>query len=130
MPGAHRSRRRELAAEHLLLYSSSPDDSFVLKRILAPAQVAPARVSFIMLTEAMIEMARAGLGVAVLPRWSAQPVIATRSVVPLVHHTARDPALLDGGDAESARQPRHGWTTSSTDRRTGDAGADGRRRTA
>jgi LysR family transcriptional regulator, regulator for metE and metH len=74
---------RELAAEHLLLYSSSPDDSFVLKRVLAPAGVAPARLSFIMLTEAMIEMARAGLGVAVLPRWSAQAAIATRSVVPL-----------------------------------------------
>jgi LysR family transcriptional regulator, regulator for metE and metH len=74
---------RELAAEHLLLYSSSPDDSFVLKRVLAPAGVAPARLSFIMLTEAMIEMARAGLGVAVLPRWSAQAAITTRSVVPL-----------------------------------------------
>jgi LysR family transcriptional regulator for metE and metH len=74
---------RELAPEHLLLYSSSPDDSFVLKRVLAPAGVVPARLSFIMLTEAMIEMARAGLGVALLPRWSAQAAIATRSVVPL-----------------------------------------------
>ena len=74
---------RELAAEHLLLYSSSPDDSFVLKRVLGPAGLVPARLSFIMLTEAMIEMARAGLGVAVLPRWSAQQAIATRSVVPL-----------------------------------------------
>ncbi|HTH00979.1 MAG TPA: LysR family transcriptional regulator [Vicinamibacterales bacterium] len=74
---------RELAAEHLLLYSSSPDDSFVLKRVLGPAGLVPNRLSFIMLTEAMIEMARAGLGVAVLPRWSAQPAIATRTVVPL-----------------------------------------------
>jgi LysR family transcriptional regulator for metE and metH len=74
---------RELAAEHLLLYSSSPDDSFVLKRVLGPAGLVPARLSFIMLTEAMIEMAKAGLGVAVLPRWSAQAAIATRSVVPL-----------------------------------------------
>ena len=74
---------RELASEHLLLYSSSPDDSFVLKRVLAPANLVPSRLSFIMLTEAMIEMAKAGLGVAVLPRWSAQAAIATRSVVPL-----------------------------------------------
>jgi LysR family transcriptional regulator for metE and metH len=74
---------RELAAEHLLLYSSSPDESFVLQRVLAPAGLAPSRLSFIMLTEAMIEMARAGLGVAVLPRWSAQPSIAARSLIPL-----------------------------------------------
>ena len=74
---------RELAAEHLLLYSSSPDESFVLQRVLAPAGLVPARLSFIMLTEAMIEMARAGLGVAVLPRWSAQQAIATRVLAPL-----------------------------------------------
>jgi LysR family transcriptional regulator for metE and metH len=72
-----------LASEHLLLYSSSPEESFVLQRVLKPAGHAPARLSFIMLTEAMIEMARAGLGVAVLPRWSAQPSIAARSLVPL-----------------------------------------------
>jgi LysR family transcriptional regulator for metE and metH len=73
----------QLAAEHLLIYSSSPQESFVLQRVLAPAGHAPARLSFIMLTEAMIEMARAGLGVAVLPRWSAQSAIAARSLIPL-----------------------------------------------
>jgi LysR family transcriptional regulator, regulator for metE and metH len=74
---------RDLAAEHLLLYASSPEESFVLRRVLAPARLVPTQVSFIMLTEAMIEMARAGLGVGVLPRWSAQPAIAARTVVPL-----------------------------------------------
>jgi LysR family transcriptional regulator for metE and metH len=74
---------RDLAAEHLLLYSSSPEESFILQRVLRPAGLAPAQLSFIMLTEAMIEMARAGLGVAVLPRWSAQPAIASRSLIPL-----------------------------------------------
>jgi LysR family transcriptional regulator for metE and metH len=74
---------RQLASEHLLLYSSAPEESFVLTRILAPNGLTPARFTFIMLTEAMIEMAKAGLGVAVLPRWSAQAAIATRSVAAL-----------------------------------------------
>jgi LysR family transcriptional regulator for metE and metH len=74
---------RQLADQHLLLYSSSPDDSFVLKRVLGPAGLVASRLSFIMLTEAMIAMARAGIGVAVLPRWSAQQAIANRWVVPL-----------------------------------------------
>jgi LysR family transcriptional regulator, regulator for metE and metH len=74
---------RDLAAQHLLVYSSSPEESFVLQRVLAPAGLAPAQVSFIMLTEAMIEMARAGLGVGILPRWSAQPAIASGNLTAL-----------------------------------------------
>lgn len=74
---------RELASEHLLLYSSVPEESFVLTRVLGAAGLTPARVTFIMLTEAMLEMAKAGLGVAVLPRWSAQAAIATRSLAAL-----------------------------------------------
>src|SRR4051812_20653186 len=73
----------ELAAEHLLLYTSRPEESFVLRRVLAPAGLKPARVSFIMLTEAMIELARAGTGVGVLPRWSAQRAIASGAVAAL-----------------------------------------------
>ena len=73
----------ELAAQHLLLYSSRPDDSFVLRRVLRPAGLTPERVSFIMLTEAMIELARAGAGVGILPRWSAQRAIAGGGVAAL-----------------------------------------------
>jgi LysR family transcriptional regulator for metE and metH len=74
---------RTLAAQHLLLYSSVPEDSFVLRRVLAPAGLTAARVSFIMLTEAMIELARVGVGVGVLPRWSAHRAITLGTVVPL-----------------------------------------------
>jgi len=71
----------DLASQHLLLYTSRPEESFVLRRVLSPAALVPERVSFIMLTEAMIELARAGTGVGVLPRWSAQRAIAAGAVV-------------------------------------------------
>jgi LysR family transcriptional regulator for metE and metH len=74
---------RELAEEHLLIYSSRPEDSFVFRRVLGPEGLQPRRVSFIMLTEAILELARAATGVGVLPRWSAQPAIAGGGVVPL-----------------------------------------------
>ena len=74
---------RQLAAEHLLLYSSSREESFVLRRVLGPAGLTPARISFIMLTEAMIELARAGTGVGIIPRWSAHRAIASGAIVPL-----------------------------------------------
>ena len=71
-----------LAGEHLLVYSSAPEESFVLRRVMAPLSLTPRRVSFIMLTEAMTELARAGIGVGILPRWSAQRAIAAGAVVP------------------------------------------------
>jgi LysR family transcriptional regulator, regulator for metE and metH len=73
----------DLAGQHLLLYTSAREDSFVFRHVLDPAGLSPARVSFIMLTEAMIELARAGTGVGVMPRWSAQRAIASGAVVPL-----------------------------------------------
>lgn len=74
---------RELAGEHLLVYSSAPDESFMLRKVLGPAGLVPRRLSFIMLTEAMIELARAGLGVGVLPRWSAERAITAKAVAPV-----------------------------------------------
>jgi LysR family transcriptional regulator, regulator for metE and metH len=84
-PSSPLARRRwisaaDLAEQHLLLYSSAPEESFVFRELFTPAGLKPARVSFIMLTEAMIELAKAGTGAGVLPRWSAQRAIATGAV--------------------------------------------------
>ena len=85
----HRLARRswvapgDLAAEHLLLYSSVPEESFAVRRILRPNGLVPARVSFIMLTEAIVELARAGTGVGILPRWSAHRAIGGGAVAAL-----------------------------------------------
>lgn len=73
----------DLAAEHLLVYSSVPEESFLFQRVLGPLGLRPAKVSFIMLTEAMIELARAGMGIGILPRWSAQRAIGSGAVVAL-----------------------------------------------
>jgi LysR family transcriptional regulator, regulator for metE and metH len=73
----------DLAGQPLLVYSSRPEDSFVFQRLMRPAGLTPDRVSFIMLTEAMIELARAGTGVGILPRWSAQRAIAGGGVIAL-----------------------------------------------
>jgi LysR family transcriptional regulator for metE and metH len=70
----------ELEGEHLLIYSSSREQSFTFTRILDPAGVTPGHVSFIMLTEAIVEMVKAALGVGMIARWSVEPVIASGQV--------------------------------------------------
>jgi len=68
-------RPEDFSSERLLLYSSSPDDSFTIQRILRPAGVTPRRVSFVMLTEAILEMVKAGLGISVMQTWAVEPAL-------------------------------------------------------
>ena len=70
----------ELASEHLLIYSSSRHDSFAFRRVLDPAGVEPARVSHLMLTEAILEMVKANLGVTIIAKWSVLPTIESGAV--------------------------------------------------
>ena len=70
----------DLAAERLLLYSSSPDDSFTIREILRPAGAVPKRVSFVMLTEAILEMVKARLGVSVMQTWAVEPALRAGEV--------------------------------------------------
>jgi LysR family transcriptional regulator for metE and metH len=66
------SRRRapaaELASEHLVIYSASRHDSFTFRRVLDPEGVEPAKVTHLMLTEAILEMVKANLGVTVIAK--------------------------------------------------------------
>ena len=64
-------RPQDLAAETLLTYSPK-EESTVYQRLLVPAGVTPP-VQQVQLTEAVIELVKAGLGVAILARWAVQP---------------------------------------------------------
>ena len=70
----------DFADEHLIIYKADRHDSYTFTRILAPAGVEPARVSQVPLTEAILELVKAGLGVSVMARWAIEPAIKTGTV--------------------------------------------------
>ena len=70
----------DFAEEHLIIYTAVRHDSYTFTRILAPAGVEPARVSQVPLTEAILELVKAGLGVSVMARWAIEPALKTGAV--------------------------------------------------
>jgi LysR family transcriptional regulator for metE and metH len=71
---------KDLGGERLLLYAGSTEDSFTIQKILKPAGVVPGRVSFVMLTEAILEMVKARLGVSVMQTWAIAPALRAGNV--------------------------------------------------
>lgn len=63
----------DVAAEHLLVYNTPRSELTIFTEVLDPAALQPKQVSRIELTEAIVELVRAGLGVGVLARWAAAP---------------------------------------------------------
>jgi LysR family transcriptional regulator for metE and metH len=70
-------------APEVLIYYAPREDSLVYKKVLSPAGVAPRQYLNVQLTEAIIEMVKAGLGISVMPRWSVQPQIRSGAVCAL-----------------------------------------------
>jgi LysR family transcriptional regulator for metE and metH len=70
----------DFAEEHLIIYTADRSDSYTFRRILSPAGVEPARVSQVPLTEAILELVKAGLGISVMARWAIEPAIKAGSV--------------------------------------------------
>jgi LysR family transcriptional regulator, regulator for metE and metH len=70
----------DFAEEHLIIYTDDRHDSYTFTRILGPAGVEPARVSQVPLTEAILELVKAGLGVSVMARWAIEPALETGAV--------------------------------------------------
>ncbi len=70
----------DFADEHLIVYKAERADSFIFSRVLGPAGIEPARVSQVPLTEAILELVKAGLGVSVMARWAIEPALKTGAV--------------------------------------------------
>jgi LysR family transcriptional regulator for metE and metH len=87
MHPAHRLARvrfvsaADFASERLMLYSTPRESNLVFREVLMPAGVSPKRLTHIQLTEAIVEMVRAGLGISVLARWSVAPQIERGEIV-------------------------------------------------
>jgi LysR family transcriptional regulator for metE and metH len=86
VPSDHPLAKREyacaadFAGEQLLLYNVRDEDSTLLSEILKPAGVRPGSVARVELTEAIIEMVKAGLGISVLAGWAAAPYVKSGGV--------------------------------------------------
>jgi LysR family transcriptional regulator for metE and metH len=63
----------DFADEHFLSYTMSRAESTLFQEVLLPAGVIPRQVSQVELTEAIIELVKAGLGIGVLARWAVAP---------------------------------------------------------
>jgi len=73
-------RASQLADEVVFTYSP-PEESYVFQKLLTPAGVNPRRIQQVRLTEAILELVRAGLGVAMLARWAVEPSLDPASLV-------------------------------------------------
>ena len=71
---------KDFAAEHLLVYALPNEDLTVFQKLLVPAGVKPRQVSRVELTEAIIEMVKAGLGISVMARWAVAPHVEAGSL--------------------------------------------------
>ena len=59
------------------------NESLFLNQVLIPSGAVPARVEEVKLTEAIIELVKANLGISALARWAVEPFLASGAVIAL-----------------------------------------------
>jgi LysR family transcriptional regulator, regulator for metE and metH len=65
----------DFAGETLLYYGGVDDESSVARDIIAPAGIRLGKLKKVPLTDAMIEMVKAGQGISMIANWSAMPYV-------------------------------------------------------
>lgn len=73
-PGHRLAQRKFIKAEDFLdermIIYTPPQENSIFQALLIPAGITPKSVSQVQLTEAIIEMTKAGLGIAVMAKWA------------------------------------------------------------
>jgi LysR family transcriptional regulator, regulator for metE and metH len=70
----------DMHGETLLLYPPK-EESLVLNQVLLPNGAVPGRIDEVQLTEAIVELVKAGLGVSVIARWAVEPIVKSGALV-------------------------------------------------
>jgi LysR family transcriptional regulator for metE and metH len=70
----------DMHGETLLLYPPK-EESLVLNQVLLPNGAVPGRIDEVQLTEAIIELVKAGLGISVIARWAVEPIVKSGALV-------------------------------------------------
>jgi LysR family transcriptional regulator for metE and metH len=96
-------RAADFATERLLRYPMPREHSTLLTEILGPAGVVPEVEETVELTEALLELVRAGRGVAALASWMVAPRVARGELVAV---PIRETAAKRRWYAVVRRQPR------------------------
>jgi LysR family transcriptional regulator for metE and metH len=76
-------RAADFADVSLLTYSPVKEENDVFSRVLLPAGVTPKEVLPIGLTEAIVEMIKAGMGISVMAKWSVAPYLKGKGLAAL-----------------------------------------------
>jgi LysR family transcriptional regulator for metE and metH len=71
---------RDFADQDVVLYTMEREESTLLMDVLAPAGIEPRSVSQLELTEAVIELVKAGMGVGLLARWAVAPHVRSGTI--------------------------------------------------
>lgn len=68
----------QIAKENILIYAERPEKSLMCQQILRPAGAWPERYTSVALTEAVMALVKAGMGVAALASWAVEPQVAAK----------------------------------------------------
>lgn len=72
-------RAEDFAGEHLIVYSEKSSD--VMNQLLIPSGVRPRRVSSIQITDGILDLVKARLGISVVTAWAAADDVAAGRLV-------------------------------------------------
>ena len=71
---------RDFTDENLIVYMTPTEENFLFQKVLIPANISPRKITQVMLTEAIVEMIKAGFGIGVLSHWFSAPYVREKSI--------------------------------------------------
>ena len=79
---------KDFVREHLIAYMTPTAESLLFQKVLTPAGIWPSKVTQVMLSEAILEMIKADLGIGVMSQWFTAPYVRNKmvSAVPITRN--------------------------------------------